>query len=560
MSLSLIGTLLGGLGLFLLAVGMMTDGLREAAGSSLRKILSDWTDTPFKGVVSGFCMTAIVQSSSAVTVASIGFVNAGLLSMKQALGIVYGSNVGTTITGWLVAFVGFKLNIQAFALPLIGVGMMIRLLKPKGREASFGLALVGFGLFFVGVDVLKESFEGLVLAFDISKYTAEGISGVLTFLAIGLVMTLLTQSSSASIAITITAALSDVVGLHAAAAMIIGANVGTTSTAILASIGATANAKRVALAQVIFNLGTGIVALLILPFIFLLIEFLSKLFGLSADIGVSLALFHTVFNVLGVALVFPLNSQMTAFLEKRFIAREEKLSLPKYLDRTIAATPVLAVNALIKELDSIALKVNHLILMILGANTVDSSNKINTAHLNDELSIVRSLSIEVSKFIVSLERKAFSDDTSKHLATILRIDQYFLSCVNHIEHLDQKRKKLHSVDLEILSKTVTVYLACSIEIIEDKHEKITDDSLFRIQSKHDLIKTILLKEGAEGKLEFDVMLDLIDLIGEVLRMVQQWLKALKYLNRIQEEIGASNSFGSKDNQVTAENDAKIQIN
>ena len=118
--MSLIGSLLGGLGLFLLAVGMMTDGLRDAAGSSLRKILSDWTDTPFKAVVSGFFMTAIVQSSSAVTVASIGFVNAGLLSMRQALGIVYGSNVGTTITGWLVAFVGFKLNIQAFALPLPG--------------------------------------------------------------------------------------------------------------------------------------------------------------------------------------------------------------------------------------------------------------------------------------------------------------------------------------------------------------------------------------------------------------------------------------------------------
>ncbi len=555
MSMSLIGSLLGGLGLFLLAVGMMTDGLRAAAGSSLRQILSDWTDTPFKGVVSGFCMTAIVQSSSAVTVASIGFVNAGLLSMKQALGIVYGSNVGTTITGWLVAFVGIKLNIQAFALPLIGVGMMIRLLKPKGREASFGLALVGFGLFFVGVEVLNESFEGLVFAFDISKYTAEGISGVLTFLAIGLVMTLLTQSSSASIAITITAALSDVVGLHAAAAMIIGANVGTTSTAILASIGATANAKRVAVAQVIFNLGTGVVALLILPFIFLLIEYTCKLFGLSADIGMSLALFHTVFNVLGVALVFPLNSQMTAFLEARFRAREEKSSLPKYLDRTIAATPVLAVNALVKELDSIAPKVHHLILTILDANSLDSTNKENPTHLNDELSIVRNLSMEVSKFIASLERTALSDDTSKHLATILRIDQYFLSCVNHLEHIDQKRRKLHSVDLEILSKTVTAYLAFAVEIIEDRHERNTDDSLLRIQSKHDLIKTLLLKEGAEGKLSFDVMLDLIELIGEVLRMVQQWLKALKHLNRIQEEIGS----GSKDNQVAAQNDVKSQI-
>tara|TARA_R110001592_G_C13175417_1_gene750266 strand:- start:1473 stop:3131 length:1659 start_codon:yes stop_codon:yes gene_type:complete len=552
--MSLIGSLLGGLGLFLLAVGMMTDGLRDAAGSSLRKILSDWTDTPFKAVVSGFFMTAIVQSSSAVTVASIGFVNAGLLSMRQALGIVYGSNVGTTITGWLVAFVGFKLNIQAFALPLIGIGMIIRLVKPKGREASLGMALVGFGLFFVGVDILKESFEGLVLAFDISKYTAEGFSGILTFLAIGLLMTLLTQSSSASIAITITAALSGVVGLYAAAAMIIGANVGTTSTAILASIGATANAKRVAVAQVIFNLGTGLVALLILPFIFLLIEFLSKLFGFSANVGVSLALFHTAFNVLGVALVLPLNNQMTAFLEKRFIAREEKLSLPKYLDKTIAATPFLAVNALTRELESIALQVNHLSLMILGANRVDSRNSVNTAQLNEEIFIVRNLSREVSKFIVSLERKTFSEDTSKHLATILRIDQYFLSCMNHIEHIGQQRKKLDSVDLDILDKTETVYLAFVVDIIKNQSESTTDESLLNIQSKHDLIKAMLLKEGAEGKIAFEVMLNLIDFIGEVLIMVQQWLKALKHLNRIQNEIGTSDLSDNEDSQETTVSD------
>ena len=432
--------------------------------------------------------------------------------------------------------------------------MIIRLVKPKGREASLGMALVGFGLFFVGVDILKESFEGLVLAFDISKYTAEGFSGILTFLAIGLLMTLLTQSSSASIAITITAALSGVVGLYAAAAMIIGANVGTTSTAILASIGATANAKRVAVAQVIFNLGTGLVALLILPFIFLLIEFLSKLFGFSANVGVSLALFHTAFNVLGVALVLPLNNQMTAFLEKRFIAREEKLSLPKYLDKTIAATPFLAVNALTRELESIALQVNHLSLMILGANRVDSRNSVNTAQLNEEIFIVRNLSREVSKFIVSLERKTFSEDTSKHLATILRIDQYFLSCMNHIEHIGQQRKKLDSVDLDILDKTETVYLAFVVDIIKNQSESTTDESLLNIQSKHDLIKAMLLKEGAEGKIAFEVMLNLIDFIGEVLIMVQQWLKALKHLNRIQNEIGTSDLSDNEDSQETTVSD------
>ena len=157
-TIKIAGTLLGGLGLFLLAIGMMTDGLKLAAGSALRQLLSEWSRTPLRGILSGFMMTAVVQSSSAVTVASLGFVNAGLISMRQALGIVYGANVGTTVTGWLVALIGFKLNIHAFALPRIGVGMLIKLVKQHGQAASFGLALVGFGLFFVGIDVLKNAF------------------------------------------------------------------------------------------------------------------------------------------------------------------------------------------------------------------------------------------------------------------------------------------------------------------------------------------------------------------------------------------------------------------
>lgn len=528
--ISVIGSLLGGLGLFLLAVGMMTDGLRQTAGASLRKILSDWTNTPFKGVLSGFFMTAIVQSSSAVTVASIGFVNAGLLSMRQALGLVYGANIGTTITGWLVAFVGFSLNIQAFALPLIGIGMIIRLIKPKDRIASLGLALVGFGLFFVGVDILKASFEGLMTTFDISKFTAEGFSGILMYLAIGMVMTILTQSSSASIALTITAAVSGVVELQAAAAMVIGANVGTTSTAVLASLGATANAKRVVLAQVIFNIGTGLVALLIMPLMFLFIDFIDQVLNINPDPGLSLALFHTVFNVLGVALVFPLNNKMAVFLESCFIAREEKLSLPKFLDKTIAETPVLAVNALTLELESIAHKVSHLSNGVLGPGTV------KTELLHDELIIIKNLSTAVSKFIVTLKRSSFSEDTSKQLATILRIDQYLLSCANYVDLIRKKRGALQNIDAKACNETMDRYQSDVLSLLQYHFEDHIEEALESIQFKHDQLKATILKGGAEGNLSFETMLDLIDLAGDFLTITQQWLKALKYLQQLQNEI------------------------
>ena len=252
-TLTIAGALLGGIGLFMLAIGMMTDGLRMAAGPSLRNILAKGSSTPLRGIFSGCFMTAIVQSSSAITVASLGFVNAGLINMRQALGIIYGSNIGTTMTGWLVALMGFQFKIQDFAMPMIGIGMLLKLTNKKGTLASFGLALVGFGLFFVGIDVLKHAFEGLVATFDITKYKADGISGAVLFLVIGIVMTVLTQSSSASIALTITAASSGMIGVYAAGAMVVGANVGTTSTAAIASIGATSNAKRVAAAQVILH-------------------------------------------------------------------------------------------------------------------------------------------------------------------------------------------------------------------------------------------------------------------------------------------------------------------
>ncbi|HCB09348.1 MAG TPA: MFS transporter, partial [Alteromonas sp.] len=265
---ALAGAGIGGLGLFILAIGLMTEGLKAAAGSSLRRILTTWTNTPLRGIFSGFLMTAIVQSSSAVTVASLGFVNAGLLSLRQVLGIIFGANIGTTMTGWLVAVLGFHLNVEAFALPLVGIGMALKLTQQQGRLAALGQTLVGFGLFFIGIGVLKDAFDGVMQTFSVSQFSADGLTGIFVYLLIGIVITVLTQSSSASIAITITAAASGLIELYSAGAMVIGANIGTTSTAAFAAIGATSAAKRAAAAQVIFNLGTAAIALLILPLLF----------------------------------------------------------------------------------------------------------------------------------------------------------------------------------------------------------------------------------------------------------------------------------------------------
>ncbi|MEQ8952802.1 MAG: Na/Pi symporter, partial [Gammaproteobacteria bacterium] len=331
-----IGMLAGGVGIFLLAVGMITDGLKMAAGSSLRAILGRWTRSPARGIATGFTITAIVQSSSAITVATIGFVNAGILTLNQALGIVFGANIGTTVTGWLVAIIGFEINISALALPLIGIGMALRLTGGNSRRGAIGTALAGFGLFFIGIQVLKDAFEGIVATMDVQRFTLEGVRGLLICLALGFIMTVLTQSSSAAIAIILTAATGGLLGIYAAGAMVIGANVGTTSTAVLSVIGATANAKRVAGAHLVFNGVTAVVALLLLPLMFYLVNGIARLLNIEPVPAVSLALFHTIFNVLGVVLMLPFIGKLSAMLQKRFTTQEEVLGRARFLDKNVS--------------------------------------------------------------------------------------------------------------------------------------------------------------------------------------------------------------------------------
>ncbi len=560
-TIKIIGALLGGLGLFLLAIGMMTDGLKLAAGSSLKKMLANWTKTPLRGIFSGFIITAIVQSSSAVTVASIGFVNAGLLNMRQTLGIVYGANVGTTMTGWLVALVGFKLNIHAFAFPMIGIGMLVKLLKPGHRAAAFGVALVGFGLFFVGIDILKTAFEGLVETFDISAFTAQGLTGVVVFLLIGIVMTILTQSSSAAIALTITAAASGMIELYAAAAMVIGANIGTTSTAMIAAIGATSQAKRVVGAQVIFNVVTAMVALSILPLLFLTVEALEKAIGLEANPGITLAIFHSVFNVLGVLLVFPFNSRLASFLEKRFLSWEEKESHPKYLDKAIAATPILALNALVLEMQGIATRVSHLCKHAISSGQT-------AAEFRAKASIIKLLSGEVSNFIVGIERSALTEEITKSLATLLRIEQYFLSCTNSAERIFEPSKPLEKFGVEYLDRDTQKFFGHVIEFIDvgliaaDISDSQIDEQSAALQVEYDQLKANLLLAGTRSQISVHHMSEAIEHMGELKRMAQQWHKAIKRIKQLVVESGAVSQDSSDGNDALGSNDEdrKTSIN
>ncbi len=536
------GLVLGGLGLFLLAVGMMTDGLRLAAGASLRHILATWTNSTWRGLSAGILMTAIVQSSSAVIVATIGFVNAGLLSMRQTLGIIYGANIGTSMTGWLVAVVGFKFNIQAVALPMIGIGMLIRLFrKSEGRLSSLALALVGFGLFFVGIDTLKSAFEGIVSGFDVSSIEVEGLTAMAVFFLVGVVMTLLTQSSSAAIALTITAAASGMLTLYAATAMVIGAIVGTSSTSLLTTIGATANAKRVAWAQVILNTTTACVAFLILPLLVFLLKKLSHHFNLDLSVGIQLALFHTTFNIFGVLCFLPFNNKLAGFLENRFKSLEAHPTQPKYLDSAIALSPTLAIDALILEL-----KDNVDRIRTLPQVEFTETSQPPTI-MAEELRIIRDLSKQISEFIVVVEQHALSENTSKQLVLLLRIDEYLLTCAQAINTIYHQYQRLDDTELGNFKLAINLYkdsVLLNTDLLSDFD---LDQLQVQVKANHDEVKSKLLNLGSRGKISFTTMTAVLDILREQLYMIQQWLKAIYLLNHVDSHNQQAKLLDNSDN-------------
>ena len=335
-----ISSLIGGIGLFLLGMILMTDGLKALAGNALRTWLERFTGSTPKAVLTGMSITALVQSSSVTTMATIGFVSAGLLHFSGAIGVIIGANLGTTSTGWIVSLLGLKLSIGQFILPLIGVGALLKLFS-KGKLAHFGFAIAGFATIFVGIQVMQDSMSGLTEHIDLSQYSSSGMQARLMLVLVGTGITILMQSSSAAVATTLTALAAGTISFEQAAALVIGQNMGTTVNAGVAAIGASVLAKRTALVHIIFNIGTGLIAFFLLPWFIHLLTFFAENW-LGEDHALSLAAFHTAFNLLGAAIFLPMTKQLTWLAE--FCIREQKPSLTRTLNKGLTAVPALALD------------------------------------------------------------------------------------------------------------------------------------------------------------------------------------------------------------------------
>ena len=534
--------LAGGIGLFLLGMQMMTDGMKQSAGNSLRTVLKSSTRTPLRGILSGALITSLVQSSGAVTVATIGFVNAGLLTLKQAVRVAYGSNLGTTMTGWLVVVIGFGFHIKTFALPAIGIGMLMTLFTRQGRYPAIGKALAGFGLFFLGIDLLKSGFSGLedLIVFDALQQGS--IGGLLVFVGVGFLMTLIMQSSSAAIAITLTAAAGGVMELSAAACMVIGANVGSTSTAALAAIGATPNAKRVAVGHVIFNVVTGLIALLILPLILMAIEKFQQSGGMTGGPATFLALFHTLFNLLGIMLLWPFTDRLVAFLKRQFRAAEEDEARPKYLDSTLINTPLLAQEALTKELKRI-----QEISIRMAEDAINTEASLSPRIAADRFVMDRLIDA-VGDFTAKLRRTDLPGEVAEALPLTLAATRYFSDVGDLADEIDKKQSNRVTSISEQVDEVLAENRRLAISVLETLREPIqVEETLIResatldgLERSYELVKAQLLRAGTTGKLSVRHMLNIIELSKNIERLANYSVKGQNALYTFSQSTAVEN--------------------
>jgi len=355
--------LIGSLGLFLFGMKVMSDALLRLAGNKMRSILATMTSNRFLGIATGFLITSVIQSSSATTLMVVSFSNASLLTLPEAISVIMGANIGTTITAWLITILGFKVSMSAIALPLVGLGFLITFSK-KEKSKNWGEFIIGFAILFIGLQFLKEAMPNIddnpqILEF-LTRYTDAGFWSVLLFLLIGTFLTLIIQSSSATMALTLLMTAQGLIPFELAAAMVLGENIGTTITANIASIVGNYQAKRTARAHLIFNV-LGVVWMLLLFYPFLhMISWLVQQLGspspylVAAAIPVAISLFHTVFNVLNTFILVWLIKPIALLVEKmvpEIILPEIAIEVPKYLDDKMLKYPETAIATLFKETD-----------------------------------------------------------------------------------------------------------------------------------------------------------------------------------------------------------------
>lgn len=463
--------LLGAVGLFLYGMKVMSEGLQKAAGDRLRNILSAMTRNPFAGLVTGFAITALIQSSSASTVMVVSFVNAGLMTLGQSMAVIFGANVGTTFTAWIIALFGFKVEISTFILPMVAAGVMLQF-SNSGKRKNIGEFLIGFALLFMGLDMISNYVPDLqsnpeMFAF-LQKYASMGYASVVIFLLVGIIVTGVIQSSAATFAIVLIMSTKGWITFDLACALILGSNIGTTVTPIFASMSGNVAAKRTAMGHLLFNLfGTVWTMAVFYPFCSLnahitewmgqgdpnyLFNYINQLEATSPDlydalmknslpaghdvlaqiakgqfaVSFGLSMFHTVFNLINVCIMIWFTKLYVTIVEKliptRHTGDQEEFQL-KFISGSLMSSTELNLAQAEKEMAVFAQRVQRMIGMAQGLVHMKDSDEFthSFSRLEKYEEISDRMEIEIAAYLNRCSEGRLSNESKHRLTSMLRM-------------------------------------------------------------------------------------------------------------------------------------------
>ena len=446
--------LLGSLGLFLFGMKIMSEGLEKFAGERLRSILAWMTKNRFMGVLTGVTLTALIQSSSATTVMVVSFVNAGLMTLSEAIGVIMGANIGTTVTAWIITAVGFKVDIAAFAIPLLAVGMPL-IFSSKGNRKNLGEFIFGFSLLFLGLEYLKINAEGMhvdtIVSSLVTYIPCDSFFGTVLFVILGAVITMVVQSSSAAMAITLMLLAMDIPGFGfvQAAALAMGQNIGTTITAFMASLAANTQARRAAMAHLLFNV---IGVLLVLPVFTYACDgvtyITTELLGRADDDTTwKLSTFHTLFNLINTCILIGFVAQiekLVCLLVPQKEAEEEYRL--QYISAGMLSTAELSIMEAQKEINSYAERCNRMVGFVndlMKAEKDDDFNKI-FSRIEKYENITDNMEVEIANYLHKVSEGRLSIESKMEVMRMLRqiteLESIGDSCYNLARTLNRHRQ------------------------------------------------------------------------------------------------------------------------
>ena len=531
--------LLGSLALFLYGMKIMSEGLQKFAGDRLRSILTAMTTNRVTGVLTGVLITALIQSSSATTVMVVSFVNAGLLTLSQSIGVIMGANIGTTVTAWIISALGFKVDISLFSLPLLAFGIPL-LFSQKSSRKSIGEFIFGFAFLFMGLNLLKTNAPDLsanpdMLAF-VQNYTDMGFISVLLFVFIGTILTMIVQASAATMAITLIMCANGWISFELGAALVLGENIGTTITANLAALTANTQARRAAMAHLMFNI-FGVVWVLILfkPFLSMVDWIISDFMNISeadgAAVSFKLSAFHTCFNVCNVLILI----WFVKLIEKTVCKlipqkeQEEEYRL-QFITGGMLSTAELSVLQARKEINLFAERIQRMFRMVRDLLHTENENDFNKlfSRIEKYENISDNMEVEIANYLNQVSEGRLSSESKLQIREMLRevteIESIGDSCYNLARTINRKRRgnidfteKQYEHIHQMFALTDNA-LTQMIKLVEDVHHIVDVNKSFNLENEinnyRNQLKNQNIVDVNNKEYSYQMGIHYMDIIGE----------------------------------------------